>query len=91
MTDLDRIRATALSQMDKAERNFKLAFYGAALFEGLFTVGIVFFANFKDPLHMLILSCTGVIYMPLLLGLVALGAHVNRNTLRVLARLDEVK
>jgi hypothetical protein len=26
--------------------------------------------------------------MPIILGLVALGAHVNRCTLRILARLD---
>jgi hypothetical protein len=37
---------------------------------------------------MLIVCCTGVIYMPVILGLVALGAHVNRVVLRVLARLD---
>jgi hypothetical protein len=39
---------------------------------------------------MLIVCCTGVIYMPVILGLVALGAYVNRVVLRVLARLDEV-
>ena len=89
MNDLDTLRANALKQMDAARRNFLAAFYGAVLFEAFFTLGIVYFANFRDPLHLLILCCTGVIYMPLLLGLVALGAHVNRCTLRVLARLDE--
>ena len=89
MTDLEQMRLNALTQMERAERNFKAAFFGAVLFEGLFTIGIVYFANFKDPLHMLIVCCTGVIYMPVILGLVALGAHVNRVILRVLARLDE--
>jgi hypothetical protein len=89
MNDLDTMRAQALRKMDAAERYFKLAFFGAVLFEGLFTIGIVRYVNFRDPLHMLIVSCTGIIYMPLLLGLVALGAHVNRVTLRILARLDE--
>jgi len=89
MNDLDQLRANALRQMDVARRNFLAAFWGAVLFEGLFTIGIVYFADFKDPLHMLIVCCTGVIYMPVILGLVALGAHVNRVVLRVLARLDE--
>ncbi len=89
MNDIDALRANALKQMDAARRNFLAAFYGAVLFEGFFTLGIIYFANFRDPLHLLILCCTGVIYMPLLLGLVALGAHINRCTLRVLARLDE--
>lgn len=88
MNDIDALRANALKQIDAARRNFLAALYGAALFEGLFTIGVLYFANFRDPLHMLILCCTGVIYMPLLLGLVALGAHMNRCTLRVLARLD---
>jgi hypothetical protein len=89
MNDLDQMRAKALEQMDRAQRNFKAAFFGAVIFEGLFTLGILYFIDFKNPLHLLIACCTGVIYMPVILGLVALGAHVNRNTLRVLARLDD--
>lgn len=89
MNDLDSIRAAALKKIDRAELFFKLSLVGATLFEGLFLVGILYFADFKDPLHRLILCCTGIIYMPVLIGLMALGAHVNRNTLRVLARLDE--
>jgi hypothetical protein len=89
MNDLDQMRANALKQMDRAALNFKLAFFSAVIFEGLFTIGILYFIDFKNPLHMLIACCTGVIYMPVILGLVALGAHVNRGILRVLARLDE--
>ncbi len=89
MNDLDTMRANALRKLDAAERNFKLAFFGAVLFESFFLIGVLWYANFKDPMHMLILSCTGLIYMPVILGLVALGAHVNRCTLRVLTKLDE--
>lgn len=89
MTELEQMRAKALEQIDRAERWFKLSFFGAVIFEGLFTIGIIYFIDFKNPLHMLIACCTGVIYMPVILGLVALGAHANRNTLRVLARLDQ--
>ena len=39
----------------------------------------------------LILFATGLIYMPLVMGLVALGAWVDRSVLRVLARIDETK
>ena len=89
MTNTENLRANALRQMDVARRNFRLAFFGAVLFEGFFTLGIIYFANPRDPLHLLILMCTGLIYMPLLLGLVALGAYMNRCTLRILARLDD--
>ena len=90
MNDLDQMRAKALEQMDRAARNFKLAFFGAVIFEGLFTLGILYYVDWKNPLHMLIVCCTGVIYMPVILGLVALGAYVNRAVLRVLARMDDV-
>ena len=90
MTDLEKMRENALAKMDSAERWFKIANFGAAFFEGLFLLGILYFADFKDRFHLLLLCCTGIIYMPLLLGLVALGAYVNRSVLRVLARLDDV-
>ena len=89
MNDTERLRANALKQIDAARRNFLLAFYGAVIFEGFFTLGILWYVDWKNPLHMLIVCCTGVIYMPVILGLVALGAHVNRVVLRVLTRLDE--
>jgi hypothetical protein len=89
MNDLEQIRANALKQMDRAERNFKSALFGAVIFEAFFTGGIIYFSNWRDPLHMLIVCCAGLIYMPVILGLVALGAHINRGILRVLARLDQ--
>lgn len=89
MNDLDQMRANALKQMDRAQRNFKSALFGAVLFEAFFTLGIIYFSDFRNPLHMLIVCCTGVIYMPVILGLVALGAYTNRTILRVLVRLDE--
>lgn len=90
MNDLEQLRANALAKIDRAERWFRLSLYGAVIFEGLFTAGILTFVDFHNQLHRLILCCTGVIYMPVILGLMALGAHVNRSTLRVLARLDDV-
>ena len=90
MTDLEKLRANALAKIDAAERWFKIALFGAAFFEGLFLLGIIYFADFKDRFHLLLLSCTGIIYMPLFLGLIALGAYVNRSVLRVLMRLDDV-
>jgi len=89
MNDLEQMRAHALKQMDRVQRNFKAALFGAVLFEAFFTLGIIYFSDFRNPLHLLIICCTGLIYMPIVLGLVALGAHMSRNTLRVLARMDE--
>jgi hypothetical protein len=90
MNDIDTIRANALRQIDQAQRVFKLAIFGMAFFEAVCLLGFVLNANFKDKLHLLLFFGVGVVYMPLCMGLLALGAYVNRCTLRVLARLDDL-
>lgn len=90
MTDLDNIRAKALNEMDRAERGFKAAIYGGAAFEAFFLVACLLVADLRNELHQLILFGVGLIYMPLVLGVIALGAYVNRCTLRVLTRLDDL-
>jgi hypothetical protein len=45
----------------------------------------------RDPLHRLLFFAVCVIYMPIVLGLIALGTFVNRCTLRILVRLDELQ
>ena len=89
MSTLEQIRSKALDDIDRARRNFRAAFLGAVLFEGLFLLAILLVADLKNELHLLILFATGLIYMPLVMGLVALGAWVDRSVLRVLARIDE--
>lgn len=89
MNDIDTMRANALRQIDRAERSFKAAIFAAMIFEAVFLAGIFWFADLRNSLHLLMIMCTGLIYMPVLLGLIAVGAYVNRCTLRVLARLDE--
>ena len=93
MTDLhlDAIRAKALNKMDAARRNFRAAFIGASMMEVLCLTAFVLTANFHDRLHLLLLFGFGLVYTPLVLGLVALGAYVDRCTLRVLARLDDLE
>ena len=91
MTTVDQIRSRALDQMDRARRNFRAAFFGAVLMEVFFLLAMLFVADLKNELHILILLATGLVYMPLVLGLVALGAWIDRSVLRVLIRLDEEK
>jgi len=91
MTTLDEIRSKALDEVDRAQRNVKAAILAGAMLEGLCLIGLLLVADLKDPLHRVILLAAGLIYMPLVMGLVALGAYVNRCTLRVLVRLDDMK
>jgi hypothetical protein len=87
--NLDAIRGEALARVERGERNFKLAFFGGVAFEALFLVVLLLAADLTNRTHVLLLVATVGGYTVVVLGLVALGAHMNRCTLRVLARLDE--
>jgi len=82
--NLDSVRAAALARIDRSERNFKLAFIGAAIVESLFMVTFLLLADFSNRVHVLLLISTVSCYTIVVLGLLALGAHVNRGIARVL-------
>jgi hypothetical protein len=91
MTRLDEIRIDVLARMDRAERNYKLAFIAAAVVEGVFLLAFLLLADFANRTHVLLLLGTVMTYSILAIGLVALGAHVNRAILRVLQAIDGIK
>ena len=86
--NLDTVRAAALARIDRSERNFKLAFIGAAIVESLFVLTFLLLADFSNRLHVLLLISTVSGYTIVVLGLVALGAHVNRGIARVLKAVE---
>ena len=86
--DLDGVRAAALARIDRSERNFKLAFFGAFIVESLFIVGFFLLADLSNRLHLLLLISTVSSYTIVVLGLVALGAHVNRGVARLLKAVE---
>ena len=91
MTDpinLDEVRAAALTRINRSERNFKLAFLTAALIESVFIVSFLVLADLSNRVHLLLLIATVSSYSIIVLGLVALGAHVNRSVLRVLTAVE---
>ena len=86
--NLDTVRAAALARIDRSERNFKLAFFGAAVVETAFVVSFVLLADMSNRLHVLLLVSTVSCYSIVVLGLVALGAHINRGIARILKAVE---
>ena len=86
--DLDGVRAAALARIDRSERNFKLAFFGAFIVESLFIVTFFLLADLSNRVHLLLLISTVSCYTIVVLGLVALGAHVNRGVARLLKAIE---
>jgi len=85
---LDEVRAAALARIDRSERNFKLAFYGALVVESLFIVSFFLLADLSNRMHLLLLISTVSCYSIVVLGLFALGAHINRGVARVLKAVE---
>lgn len=85
---IDTIRRETLNRIDRAERNYKLAFAGGVLIEGLFFALFFWLADLSNRTHLLLLIATVATYTILLFGLVALGAHISRNTLRILKAIE---
>jgi hypothetical protein len=91
MSDVSRVnevRKTALDRIERTERNYKVVFLIAAIVEAFFLVGFLLLADLSNRTHVLLLIATVAVYSILALGLIALGAHVNRNTLRVLRAIE---
>ncbi|HEX7152313.1 MAG TPA: hypothetical protein VF618_12565 [Thermoanaerobaculia bacterium] len=86
--DLDRVRGAALDRIDRSRRNFFLMIILAAIVEAAFVVGFVMLADFSNRLHVLLLLATVASYTIVVLGLFALGAHIDRTTLRILKALE---
>jgi hypothetical protein len=86
--NLDTVRAAALARIDRSERNFKLAFFAAAIVESAFIVAFFLLADLSNRMHVLLLISTVSSYSIVVLGLVALGAHINRGIARLLKALE---
>ncbi len=85
---LDEVRAAALARVDRSERNFKLAFLGAGFVEVLFILSFILLADLSNRFHLLLLISTVSCYSIVVLGLFALGAHINRGVARVLKAVE---
>lgn len=89
--NLDEVRAAALARVERSERYFKLSFIGAGLVEVAFIVSFILLADLSNRMHLLLLISTVSCYSIVVLGLFALGAHINRGVARVLKAVELLK
>jgi hypothetical protein len=89
--NLDAVRSGVLVQIERNERNFRLAFFAAIIWEALFIMAFILVADFSNRMHLLLLLATIGSYSVVVLGLVALGAHMNRGVLRILRAIELAK
>lgn len=88
MDPLNGIRADVLARVDRAQRNYRLAFASALTVEAAFLIAFFLLADFHNRIHLLLLISTVTTYSIVVLGLFALGAYVTRAVLRVLQAIE---
>lgn len=88
MSDLAR---TTLDRIERAQRNFKLALFGAALLEALLIGTLLYLVDLSDRVQALIFVSSVGGYTLLALGLIMLGSHVERALLRAAQTNREVQ
>jgi hypothetical protein len=86
--NLDSVRAAALARIDRSERNFKIAFFAAAVIEAAFIASFLLLADISNRMHLLLLISTVSCYSIVGFGLLALGAHINRGLARLLKAVE---
>ncbi len=77
-----------LDRVDRHSRNVRLAVLGAAMAEGLLLVLGLALLDWRNSVHVLLFVFSVLTYTVVVLGLLALGAHVSRVGARVVAALD---
>ena len=85
---IEEVRGAVLDRIERSERHYKAAFFGAALVEAIFLGGFLFLADLSNRTHVLLLITTVAIYTLMALSLMALGNYINRSTLRVLKAVE---
>ena len=71
-----------------ADRQLALAFVGAAAVEAAFLGLFLLLADLTNRSHVLLLVTAVAIYTIVAFGLIAVGLHVNRNTLRIIRAIE---
>jgi hypothetical protein len=78
----------ALARMDRQAQRVRLAVYGAAGVEGVLLVVALLAMDWRNETQVLLFVFSILGYTIMALGMVALGAHVSRVGMRVVAALE---
>jgi hypothetical protein len=84
-------RARALHDVERAERLYKAAFFGAVAVEAVLLVSLLLLLDFQNATHKLLAIGFVGSYSIVVLAIVALGAHVSRLAQRILRAIELTK
>ena len=80
-----------LNHAERNERNHRVAILAGALLEALFLGAFLLVADFSNRTHVLLLMLFAASLSLLVIAGMALGAFINRHTLRVLTAVEMLR
>ena len=81
----------ALKHVERNERNHRAAILAGAVLEAVFLGGFLLVADLSNRTHVLLLMLFAASLSLLVIAGMALGAFVNRHTLRVLTAVEMLR
>ena len=90
-TDLDKVRATALERMERAERSYKIGKVFLITFEATLLACMLLMMDYRDRLHWLLLFTALLIYGIWLGGILTLGSYIKYSTQGILKAIDALR
>jgi hypothetical protein len=82
---------STLKHVERNERNHRLAILSGAILEAVFLGAFLLAADFSNRTHLLLLMLFAASLSLLVLAGMAIGAFVNRHTLRVLTAVEMLR
>ncbi len=79
---------STLKHVERNERNHRIAILSGAILEAVFLGAFLLAADFSNRTHLLLLMVFAASLSLLVVAAMALGAFVNRHTLRVLTAVE---
>jgi len=90
-TDLDKVRATALERMERAERSYKIGKVFLITFEATLLACMLLTMDYRDRLHWLLLFTALLVYGIWLGGILTLGSYIKYSTQGILKAIDALR
>ena len=87
-TTSDSMRQTALNEIEQREKASKWVIIFAALIESFLLLAIFSVIDLSNRTDKLIFLTAMLVYLPVCLGMIALGIHQSRNTRRMLLAMQ---
>ena len=85
---LERMRESVLDRMEAGQKLFRWVIGTCALLEAAMFIACILLVDWGDRTQVLLFVIFILSYFIVMLGMVALGAHVTNATARILAALD---